>query len=105
MSIYDVKLVVKYKGQPDKKIASWRMDGKERLFVKFKLSNGALSDEVEIKQNNFVCVGGKRINPWFSYITNPWNVMLPYVTYYNNTPHVKEYLKLIGATQCEEEVI
>ena len=105
MGIYDVKLVVKCDGKHDKKVASWRMDGNERFFVRFRLKSGQSSKEYEMTKDDCGCVGGKRIDPWLSYLTNPWNVMLPYVTYTCNTDFTRDYLLAIGVSYLDEEIV
>lgn len=97
---YPVKIFLKEGKGKQKKIIYIKVDGQNR--IKFRVEG---NDETfffdESKQS--IIVGGKKIVPLYSYLINPWNVLLPYIAYEEDINNIKNYLKSIGSTMYSKE--
>ena len=75
-----------------KKIDSFRIDGKDRIWLKIQ---GELKEKKFDPENEVILLGGKAIEPMLSYVFNAWNIMLPYVTYASDKEKVESYIKTV----------
>lgn len=98
--IYPIKIFLKQKGNKQKKLTYMKVDAQNKFFFRVEGS----SDLIEYDENKHnITVGGKRILPIYSYLINPWNVLLPFIAYEENIEQIKAYLLSINSTMYEKE--
>jgi hypothetical protein len=100
--IYPIKMFLRKKdaGKKQKKIVYYKMKPQNVLIIRVE---GNKNDIIYDQNIHIITIGGKKIMPFYSYLINPWNVMLPFITYEEDYESVKDYLRKIGSSLYEEK--
>ena len=96
------KMYLRQSGKKQQKINSFRLDVQNHLYLRVEGNKDEVLYSEKIHQ---ITIGSKEIMPFYSYMINCWNVLLPFIAYKEDEENIRKYLKSIGSTIYDKKDI